>query len=356
MVSSGDVLRLFLQGTMSRRMMTEKAARKLWQKCIDAVNSLDESLDIPYNEDRKYWDEWVNKVTEALNPLDLEFAHVHDEFSGEHVYGIVNRNGDEIAQLATEYTAVEIKYFKALIDQIMLAPNESYCVSSLVALREVKFVDKTISKTHAEKLLNSFVARGWLVRSKKGRYSLSTRTTLELQNYLKANFEDSVHECTICFEMVTRGFACTVPNCQTRLHAKCYTTYRKTRTACPTCKSPWASDADGTGEKMKKIGEAAFKEGQEKRVRRTRQNSGDGSDEEEEEGGFEGEEDGEEEEPVPTQTQTQKGKGKGKDKGKGKGKKKVVEDEEEEEEQMEEDEEEEPAGPSRTQPRRSGRR
>ena len=51
--------------------------------------ALDESLEIPYNEDRKYWDEWVNKVTEALNPLDLEFAHVHDEFSGEHVYGIV---------------------------------------------------------------------------------------------------------------------------------------------------------------------------------------------------------------------------------------------------------------------------
>ena len=51
--------------------------------------AVDESLEIPYNEDRKYWDEWVNKVTTALNPLDLEFAHVHDEFSGEHVYGIV---------------------------------------------------------------------------------------------------------------------------------------------------------------------------------------------------------------------------------------------------------------------------
>lgn len=83
----------------------------------------------------------------------------------------------------------------------MLAPNESYCVSSLVALREVKFVDKSISKTHAEKLLSSFVARDWLVKSRKGRYSLSTRTILELQNYLRANYEDAVHECTICMEV-----------------------------------------------------------------------------------------------------------------------------------------------------------
>ncbi|KAI0093959.1 Nse1 non-SMC component of SMC5-6 complex-domain-containing protein [Irpex rosettiformis] len=352
MVSSSDVMRLFLQGIMSRRMVTEKTARKLWQKCIEAVNSVDENLNVPYNDDRKYWDDWVNKVTEALNPLDLEFAHVHDEFSGEHVYGIVNRNGDEVAQLATEYTAIEIKYFKALLDQIMLASNESYCVSSLVALREVKFVDKSISKTHAEKLLNSFVARGWLVRSRKGRYSLSTRTILELQTYLKANFDDSVHECTICFEMVTRGFACTVQNCQTRLHSRCYSTYRRTRNACPTCKAPWASDEQGTGEKMKKIGEAAFKDGQEKKGRRTRQSDmpEEGSGEEAEAETLEGGED-DEDEPAPTQTQRRKGKKK----------KNVVSDDEqmeveEKEEEEEEEEEEEPTGPSRTQPRRSGRR
>ncbi|KAI0690049.1 Nse1 non-SMC component of SMC5-6 complex-domain-containing protein [Cytidiella melzeri] len=346
MVSSADVMRLFMQGMMSRRMVTEKTARKLWEKCIEAVNSVDDSLNIVYHDDRKHWDDWVNKVTDALNPLDLELAHVHDEFSGQHVYGIVNRNGDEVAQLATEYTAVEIKFFKALLDQIMLAANESYCVSSLLALREVKFVDKSISKTHAERLLTSFVARGWLAQSRKGRYSLSTRTILELQNYLKAHFEDAVHECTICMEMVTRGFACNVPNCQTRLHSRCYSTYRKSRNACPTCKTPWASDNDGTGERMKKIGEAAFKEGQEKRGRRTRDSDAHEGDDDEE---FE--DDAEMEEPEasqPAPTQTQRGKGKGKAK-----KKAAAEDEEM---GIEDNENEATPPPTRTQPSRRSRR
>ena len=69
---------------------------------------------------------------------------------------------------------------------------------------------------------------------------------------------------------------------------------------------------------MKKIGEAAFKEGPEKRGRRTRQSDVNG-DEEGSEEELEGVEDGENEEdepeasqPVPTQGQKGKGKGKGK--------------------------------------------
>ena len=89
--------------------------------------------------------------------------------------------------MATEYTPAEIAFFKAVVrvrtrafvgarpahagvfcqvDQIMLAPHESYCVSSLVALREVSFIQPTITKTHAEKVLTSLVARGWLVKSR----------------------------------------------------------------------------------------------------------------------------------------------------------------------------------------------
>ena len=37
MVSSNDVQRLFLQATLSRRVMTREVALKLWEKCVDAV-------------------------------------------------------------------------------------------------------------------------------------------------------------------------------------------------------------------------------------------------------------------------------------------------------------------------------
>jgi hypothetical protein len=48
----------------------------------------------------------------------------------------------------------------------MLAPNESFSVSSLAALREVNTLkSSSMTKTHAEVVLGSFVAKGWLLKS-----------------------------------------------------------------------------------------------------------------------------------------------------------------------------------------------
>jgi hypothetical protein len=102
----------------------------------------------------------------------------------------------------------------------MLAPNEAYSVSSFAALREVNALKSNMTKTQAEIVLSSFVAKGWLLKSRsaflpiieisssymwffrRGRYSLSTRTLLELYKYLKESFgEDYILECTICMEV-----------------------------------------------------------------------------------------------------------------------------------------------------------
>ena len=110
----------------------------------------------------------------------------------------------------------------------MLAPNSSYSISSLAALREVNSLTSPMTKTQAESVLASFVAKGWLLKSKcvdsfvcvihesyltslitehpilssrKGRFSLSPRALLELQPYLKSTYPDEVLDCTICFEV-----------------------------------------------------------------------------------------------------------------------------------------------------------
>lgn len=56
------------------------------------------------------------------------------------------------------------------LEQIMLAPNESFCVSSLAALREVNSLKSSMTKTVAEATLNSFVAKGWLMKSRCTHY------------------------------------------------------------------------------------------------------------------------------------------------------------------------------------------
>lgn len=103
----------------------------------------------------------------------------------------------------------------------MLARNESFSVSSLAALREVSAgKDKmNLTKSQAEVLLGSFVANGWLLRSKcvflcyvsenhidicvvrRGRYSLSSRSLLELLPYIKSTYSEEMIECTICHEV-----------------------------------------------------------------------------------------------------------------------------------------------------------
>jgi hypothetical protein len=86
--------------------------------------------------------------------------------------------------MATDYTAQEIAYYKAIVsanryilfqralltslqvEQIMLAPNEAYSVSSFAALREVNSLKTNMTKTQAEIVLGSFVAKGWLQKSR----------------------------------------------------------------------------------------------------------------------------------------------------------------------------------------------
>src|SRR5262245_56507767 len=102
----------------------------------------------------------------------------------------------------------------------MLAPNESYSIPSLTALREVSSLPgkSKMTKSQGEAVLGSFVAKGWLLKSKyasvtlyarwqltpdirKGRYSLSTRSLLELQSYLRSTYPNELLECTICMEV-----------------------------------------------------------------------------------------------------------------------------------------------------------
>ena len=57
-------------------------------------------------------------------------------------------------------------WLRMQVEQIMLAPNSSYSLSSLAALREVNSLTSPMTKTQAESVLASFVAKGWLLKSK----------------------------------------------------------------------------------------------------------------------------------------------------------------------------------------------
>ena len=110
---------------------------------------------------------------------------------------------------------------------------------------------------------------------RKGRFSLSTRSLLELQPYLKSTYPEEVLDCTICFEVgvriffpqvgslsadddqiLTRGYACPRANCKVQMHNPCYDAYRRSNSnsKCTSCQEDWGRVGN---DKVVPIGEAA---------------------------------------------------------------------------------------------------
>ena len=54
------------------------------------TSAVDPTLDINYSDSRDAWNDWVNGINRALDPLNLEFAHVTDEILGKEVYALVS--------------------------------------------------------------------------------------------------------------------------------------------------------------------------------------------------------------------------------------------------------------------------
>ncbi|KIJ44016.1 hypothetical protein M422DRAFT_83866, partial [Sphaerobolus stellatus SS14] len=309
--SSNDVGRVFLQSMISRRVISDKLAKTLWKKSIEAVQAADESLEVPYNANE--FDQYIHDLNRKLEQIDFKLIFTVDEVVGQKVLVLVNARSDELAQLATEYTPAEIAYFRALVEQIILASSESYSISSMTALREVSNLKSSMTKGQAEVVLSNFVANGWLLKSPRGRFSLSTRTLVELQTYLKNNYEENLNECTVCFEFVTKGVGCYTVNCAARLHNHCFATLTQSNNtrACPSCKVSWADTR-----KLISVGEGALGEGEDSRTTRKRRAASEDDDEESAEGSEEEEEEEEQEqeqEEEPSQPKTKKGaKAKGK--------------------------------------------
>ncbi|RIB25033.1 Nse1 non-SMC component of SMC5-6 complex-domain-containing protein [Gigaspora rosea] len=225
--------RLFVQASMSERFFTEAKAIDMYTKACNANNE----------RAPEEFQEFISTINQKLNLVDMEFRRSHDEDDGNPVWALVNTNGDEIAKLATEYTPAEISYFKRLIELIVTADDDAFSASSIMALKEASKIKTPLSKSAAETLLQRFVDDKWLVQSQSGKYSMSQRTILELQAYLKDEFEDYLIECTLCYDIVTKGQRCDVLECKSRFHHHCARRYFSSQNekVCPACKITWKS-------------------------------------------------------------------------------------------------------------------
>ena len=185
---------------------------------------------------------------------------------------------------------------------------------------------------------------------RKGRYSLTARSTVELQTYISNTFPNDILHCTVCHEMVFRGIRCYTRNCEGTFHSHCYAAYKRGRQTCPVCDTPWNGDSEG---KLKRVGERAFVEGQDKHARARRRTDDEDEDEDEDEVVYyEGEDGADVEAGGSTQPSQTRKKGKGKAAAKGKASAKAKGKGKAREESMEVDGEEDSPPPRR---KRTGR-
>ncbi|GJJ12094.1 hypothetical protein Clacol_006335 [Clathrus columnatus] len=312
MITQSDVGRVFLQSIISRHVISDKLLRVLFEKSIEAVKVVEEDVRITLSKND--FDQHIQELNGHLESVDFKIASTIDETTGAKIWAFINTKSDELAQLATHFSPVEIAYFKAVVEQIILASSESYSVSSMTALREVTGLAPKKQASHPLSQVDTYVH----ILSRRGRYSLSSRTLLELQTYLKAHYEDDIHECTICYELLTKGIGCYTLQCGARLHDHCYKRFARDNRAsssCPTCQVDW-SDASN----LKIIGEGALPDGQDSRIARKRRDTYDQDISEDSEQTPEESEHETNMDSSPEPTTNGKSQGKNKGKGKGKGK------------------------------------
>ncbi|KAJ3163452.1 hypothetical protein HDU86_000031 [Geranomyces michiganensis] len=232
--------RMFLQAYLHARFLPETRVKLL-------LADLCQHLELDANESIA---SFISEMNQTLDTYDMELRCAHAPDTGTAYYALVNTNGDEVAQVATECSAVEIAYFKSLLELIMHADSDVYEVSSMEALAMASRIKPAFTKRDAEAFIERLVNGNWLV-DRNGLISMSLRTLLELQTYLKQEYPDRVHECTMCMEIVTSDYErCDTANCQTRLHAFCANGYfarREAHKLCPTCQRPWKGVLLGTG-------------------------------------------------------------------------------------------------------------
>ncbi|GAB5588427.1 hypothetical protein Unana1_03327 [Umbelopsis nana] len=228
--------RLFMQSMLSHRILDESRAEEIYNKVCDIT-------DVECGD----FSDFVAVINKEISDVDLALRRSVDEYNSSAIIALVNTKGDEIAQLATTYTANEIAFFKRVLELIITADDEAFALSSMVAIREGPRLKPPISQRDSEELLIRLAADKWLMKRRDGHYVLHMRSIIELQNYLKDTFEEEVHDCLMCMEIVTVGERCSQGRCSVRLHLHCAAGYfpdagSGSEIKCPTCSTTWSRD------------------------------------------------------------------------------------------------------------------
>jgi hypothetical protein len=165
--------------------------------------------------------------------------------------------------MATLYTPDEMAFVRRVIDAMFDKYNtpakETMAVKVTEAIRlgkvtrtsiEAATQHASLTMERAENIVEGLVEDDWFDRSSAGYLTLSTRSLMELGQWLVDTYNDPdlqddewqrIKTCEGCKQIVTAGQRCSDQSCLCRLHDYCVQTFFHAQESrpCPTCKKEW---------------------------------------------------------------------------------------------------------------------
>ncbi|KAK1927853.1 hypothetical protein DB88DRAFT_52336 [Papiliotrema laurentii] len=291
MVRSTDLHKVFLQSLLSRRFMREEIALELYKRAVSVLRKLNEDYTAPHPMDSVGLASFMGELSTLLHDFGMDVKRGREDTqAGKLWYALVNTEQQGVALSASDYSPIEITYFRLMVTDI-LDSYPAYSVGSLQALKIASDKEIKMTKSDGQALIKTFVARGYLAESKRGRYSIGPRGVLDLEPWLTR--EENVFKCDRCKKLVFVGKACAADGCAAHFHLYCYDTVVRRSPqspSCPACRTSFRTQPPTD------IGEAAVPRahdhfrGTTRKRKRASRNGGHAEDDEGDEG-----EDGEDE-------------------------------------------------------------
>ncbi|XP_074662190.1 non-structural maintenance of chromosomes element 1 homolog [Tubulanus polymorphus] len=222
---------LFLQAFMSRGILDCRHVKLLYQNVCTRFEE---------EPDMSRLGNFVITINSSLKPFGMEIKKGTSEQTGGQFYALVNLHETNITRMCPTYTPNDLELFKKIIEAIV--QTDEGCTTTVNVLNIGAEMEKKVSKTHAEEFLHDLEKNKWITIT-DGEISLDTRSLLELDQYMKTQFEDHVVICTMCKRICLQGQACA--QCDVKLHIHCAATYfarnANANACCPEkrCKAPW---------------------------------------------------------------------------------------------------------------------